>query len=336
MLGAMRSHGYALDLTWPAIIEGAGLRLPDVLRRAGLPPDVFAQTDERLASDGYFRLWEALEAESGDGLLPLRLYRSLRAESFSPPLFAALASPNLVTALHRLATYKTLVAPMRLDVTEAPSGVAVELSWIDRALPPPASLVLAELLFFVCLARMGTREEITPRRVTTSVRVATRAPYDAFVGVPLTRGATHTVVFDAEDARRPFRSKNDGMWAIFEPALRRRLEDLEGSATMAERVRAALLEGLPSGQLAIDVVAQRLALSKRTLQRRLGDEGTSFQDVLQKTREALATHYLERTRLPLAEISFLLGFEQPNSFFRAFHCWTGRTPETVRRAAPAA
>jgi AraC-like DNA-binding protein len=83
----------------------------------------------------------------------------------------------------------------------------------------------------------------------------------------------------------------------------------------------------------MEAIAERLALSKRTLQRRLEDEGTSYQVVLRDTRAALALHYLERTRIPAAEISFLLGFEEPNSFFRAFSEWTGQTPEAVRREA---
>jgi AraC-like DNA-binding protein len=72
-------------------------------------------------------------------------------------------------------------------------------------------------------------------------------------------------------------------------------------------------------------------LSKRTLQRRIEAEGTSYQQILKETREALARHNLEKTALPVAEISFLLAFE-PNSFYRAFRAWTGMTPESVRHA----
>jgi len=79
-------------------------------------------------------------------------------------------------------------------------------------------------------------------------------------------------------------------------------------------------------------VAERLAMSKRKLQRRLAAEGTSFQEVLRDTRHELARHDLHRTELPCAEISFLLGYEDPNSSFRAFHDWTGSTPEAARRA----
>ena len=80
---------------------------------------------------------------------------------------------------------------------------------------------------------------------------------------------------------------------------------------------------------------QRLGTSTRTLQRRLNQEKKSFQGVLNETREDLARHYLKSSDMTGAEISFLLGFEDPNSFFRAFHTWTGETPEQARGALQA-
>ena len=96
-------------------------------------------------------------------------------------------------------------------------------------------------------------------------------------------------------------------------------------------MRAALLEGLPSGMVAMSDVAAKLALSPRTMQRRIEAEGTSYQQLLRETREAVARHYLANTALPAAEISFLLGFDEPNSFHRAFRSWTGTTPDSVRQ-----
>lgn len=329
----MDQHAYALDMSWPAMLEEIGVRTANVLRRAELPDDLFARPSARLGTAEYFRFWEALQAEAGDELFPLRLYGVLKSESFSPPLFAALCSPNLLTALQRLSKYKTLVAPVRLEITEERDSVTVNMFWLDATLPPPRSLVAAELLFFVCLARMGTHEAIRPLRVITEAPPSPAHPYQEFLGVPFRKGTGHAVVFSRSDASKPFLSTNNGMWSIFEPELRRRLAELDATATTAERVRAALHEGLPGGNVAMDAVARRLALSKRTLQRRLEDEGTSYLEVLRATRESLAVHYLERTNLPAAEISFLLGFEEPNSFFRAFSDWTGQTPETLRRAA---
>jgi len=62
-------------------------------------------------------------------------------------------------------------------------------------------------------------------------------------------------------------------------------------------------------------------------------ESVSYQGLVAAVREELARHYLTRTELSNAEISFLLGFEDPNSFFRAFRDWTGATPEATRRDA---
>ena len=116
-----------------------------------------------------------------------------------------------------------------------------------------------------------------------------------------------------------------------ERIFRCRLSELENSATIAERVHAVLLELLPGGSPSIDAVSRKLFLGTRTLQRRLTQEEVSFQDLLHKTREKLATYYLSTSSLSGAEISFLLGFEEPNSFFRAFHVWTGKTPEQLRK-----
>jgi AraC-like DNA-binding protein len=91
-----------------------------------------------------------------------------------------------------------------------------------------------------------------------------------------------------------------------------------------------LLETLPAGVSSIEAVAQRLALSKRSLQRHLGDEAVSFQDVLNRVRQELAQHYLINSSISPGEISWLLGFQESNSFIRAFRGWTGKTPGAYR------
>jgi len=120
------------------------------------------------------------------------------------------------------------------------------------------------------------------------------------------------------------------MWRFYAPELRRRLTDLQAEATVAERVRAALHETLPAGDSTITAVTKRLAVSPRTLQRQLREEGTTYQAVLAGTREDLARHYLRRGNLRTGEIAYLLGYDDTNSFYRAFRTWTGTTPETLR------
>lgn len=117
---------------------------------------------------------------------------------------------------------------------------------------------------------------------------------------------------------------------VFEPGLRQRLSDLDCTAGMAERVRSLLIELLSAGAVSMGEVSRQLVVSTRTLQRKLHEEGTTFQRTLDAVRDALAHHYLGSTAMSAAEISFLLGFEDANSFARAFQGRTGHTPQTVR------
>jgi AraC-like DNA-binding protein len=120
------------------------------------------------------------------------------------------------------------------------------------------------------------------------------------------------------------------MWSFFEPGLRKRLHELDRQATMRDRVYSTLLEALPAGDLSMAAICKKLGVSTRTLQRRLNDEGCSFQQTLDQVRTSLAQHYLQSSSMTGAEISFLLGFEDPNSFVRAFQGWTGTTPQSAR------
>lgn len=325
------AQSYALDTTWRTVLKDLGVKPANVLRRAGLPDDLLQQPNVRIAPEAYYRLWDSIEAETNDPLFPIRLCQAVRSESFSPALFAALCCPNFLVATKRIARYKRLIGPMRCSVRETRDLVTVELTWLDAPLSPPTSLVLMDLLFCVSLVRMGTREAVRPVSVTTTVLPSPVAPYESFLGARIQRSTKHRITFTTADATRPFLTSNEPLWAAFEPELRTRLADLDSQVTTAKRVGAALLEALPSGLVSMESIGSKLALSKRTLQRRIEAEGTSYQQILQETREALARHYLRKTALPTAEVSLLLGFDEPNSFYRAFRKWTGKTPDQVRR-----
>lgn len=325
------SSTYTLDSTWRALLKDLGVLPANVLRRAGLPEDLLARTEVRLEAADFHRFWVGLDAELADPLFPLRVCQTVRSETFSPALFAALCSPNFMVAVQRIARYKVLVAPMQLLVSEDAGQMTLDLCWPDPHHPPPTSLAVTELLFFVALARMGTRETLRPLWITTPSPPSPAAAYTKFLGVEIRYGSRHQIVFAHQDATRPFLTGKESLWAAFEPELRTRLAELDAGVTVGQRVRAALLEALPSGQGDMGQVSSKLALSRRTLQRHLAAEGLRYSALLQETRQALAQHYLTKTELPAAEIAFLLGFEEPNSFYRAFRSWTCQTPETARR-----
>lgn len=323
------SARYVLDPGTRAVLTDLGVHPATVLRRAGLPGDLLAGGPVSLPAESFFALWRALEIETDDPDLPLRIHEVASPEVFAPVVFAALMSADLCSAAERIARYKRLVSPVEVRVDVGSERTTIAFDW-PAGSHPPASLVTAELLFWVGIARTGTRRRLEPVRVTAPEPPAPGGVYRAELGVDVEAGPGPAVEFTTADATRPFLTANEAIWATFEPDLRRRLADLDAEATTAERVRSALLELLPTGRTTVADVAADLAMSGRTLHRRLQAERTSFGRILDATREELACHYLRDPARSAAEIAFLLGYEETSSFYRAFQGWTGRTPEQTR------
>ena len=322
-----------LDRGWSIILRDIGIDPRDVLDRVGLPHDLLSQEFSRLTIREYFGMVDAVEDIAQDPLLPIRLGQAASPEAFSPPIFAALCSPNFAVAVQRIGLHKRLIAPMQLTIQETSEALSVALEWDDPTVRPPRLLMGMELAFLVQLARIATREDVQALQVTCPVPLEPSEGFRAFFGVAPIVAPKASLTIRVADAHRPFLTASDRLWQSFEPELRRRLSDLEGQHSIATRTRTILLESLPAGLGTLHATARRLGMSGRTLQRRLADEGVSFRTIIQATREKLARHYLTSTQLSYGEVAFLLGFDEPSSFFRAFRDWTGNTPESVRLAA---
>jgi AraC-like DNA-binding protein len=327
----MAADRFILDPGVRALLHDLRIPVGRVLRRAALPVGLFQSGPVALTPDEYFRFWDALDAEAQNPNLAVAIGQALSVEMFSPPIFAALCSPNLEVAARRIATYKLLIGPLGLDIVLDGAGLTLSYRW-PAGTPPPQLLATTELVFWVALARLATRQYVRPVQVTARQLPSDPDTVAAYCGAPLRTGPTESISFAAEDAARPFLTENEPMWRFFAPELRRRLADLQAGASAVERVRAALLETLPGGDSTMTAVTHQLATSPRTLQRQLQLEGTTFQAVLADTRERLARQYLAHSSMTTAEIAYLLAYEDTTSFYRAFRTWTGSTPDTVRTA----
>lgn len=314
------------------MLKDLGIDASNVVRRAGLSLDLLSHEHVRLSVEEYFALIEAANSEAQDPLLAIHMAKAMSSESFSPPIFAALCSSNLAVAVQRIATHKRLIAPMSVVHRITDEGMYVGWEWDDPTIVSPRLLVVMELISMTQVARIGTREPIRPVRVGAPVELEPRDALAEYFGVAPVVTDRVSVVFSHEDAERPFLTASESMWQAFEPELRRRLAELDDRAPLSERIRSVLLECLPGGETSIDGTARRLGMSGRTLQRRLKEEGVAFREIVKDTRERLSRHYLVNTSLPYSEIAFLLGFDEPSSFFRAFREWTGTTPESLRLA----
>ena len=319
---------YRLDPALRIALREVGLSVENVTRRASLPTDLLSREAPTVLAEGFFRLWQAIGEEAGSLSIAIDLGKLGALEGFSPTLMAALASPNLIVAATRISHYKSLFAPIVLQVDADDHRVRLSASGKGHVIP--MTLAATELVFWTAFVRRATREPVTPLHATLPQQPAESAALENALGVRINTTDTTSITFDRIDAERPFLTMDAEAWRFYKPVLENRLSELERNASMADRIHATLVELLPSGRTSLEEVSSTLAYSPRSLQRLLHQEGTTFKQVLAQTRARLAKHYLCSADITNAEVAFLLGYDDPNSFFRAFRSWTDTTPERYR------
>ena len=315
---------FLVDKNYGTYLETMGLSTEEVLKKAMLREDLFSKQSPILTAEEYFRFMQAMDSLSIDDELPIKLASSDKISTFSPPVFAAYCSKNALACLKRLAQYKPLIGALIYRIEESENKLSVEILSADNELQIPEILIGIEFVFLIGLIRKATKKNIKPIAATATREMKNKL-YAKFIGIPITVSGKNSLVFSNSDAEIPFISRNESMWEFFEPELARRLSMMETDDTYAARVRSALMELLPCGECTIDDVAKKLSYSKRTLQRKLQEENTTFQKQLNHTRELLAKTYLANTDMTTEDIAFLLGYQEIGSFLRAFLIWTGQT-----------
>ncbi|MDA4844945.1 AraC family transcriptional regulator [Hoeflea poritis] len=323
----MSKHHYRIGNQIKAASAVIGVQPEAVLRRAGLSVRFFDDPDAEVEPAQYFAIWAAAEGLSNDPDLGVMLGRKMPHLPFGSALVAFSCADTIRTGLDRLTLFKPLIAPIRIEHRETAEGYMVRFLPLDDSLHFSALLSNFEVSYFVELCRLLTGRDVSPLKVGT---IAPAPALRDFLGIaPRTSGAPE-ILFRLADIDLPLISENADIWQGLEPILSKRMLEMNREARAADRVRAELIELLPSGRSSIDDVCGRLGVGRRNLQLRLARDGTSFRDVLENLRRELAVSYLRDDTMRVEEVSYLLGFSDPNSFYRAFRDWTGMTPAEAR------
>jgi len=305
-----------------------------IMRRAGLPVDLLDHEQRGVSGRQIFDLWEATFAEAGSLDTVLHLAKTSARTPFKPALLAFSCSPDVVTGLERLNVFKPLVAPVQITCAQMEGRTRVIVTSTMPDCPVPAGMSVFELVFFLELIRACTACHVVPLTVTLPASVLSleidMAALEADVGCEITTGDSLSFLLAPEDSTRRLISEATEIWPAFEKELRRQMLDWRASQPTSARVKAALLELLPSGHATADAVCRQMVMSKRTLYRHLAREAVTFQSILDETRTELSLHYLRQDDISVEEISYLLAYSDPNSFYRAFRNWTGLTPLQAR------
>jgi AraC-like DNA-binding protein len=312
-------------------LEELGVPASAVLRRAGLPQGCIDQPRVLLKTEELFALWRAIGEVSTNPAIGLQLGTETKTERFHPIGLVALSTENFGAAIDQMARYKQLTCPEEILQEEDDEEWSIQFRWLLANEVEPPVLIDCCFAWVLSIARLGTGTRLSPLRVEfVQPRVHAKI-VERHLGCPVVCGAPrNAIVFRAADAQRPFVTRNAELLAMLAPQFEEELKQENGDENFVERVRIAVQQRLTGRRPTVEDVADALHISSRTIQRRLQDEGSSFQRVLEEARRQLARHYLNNSVLELNEAAYLLGYEDGNSFVRAFRMWEGVPPARWR------
>lgn len=310
--------------------EVIGLKRSEILQEAKLPLGI-ASPDATMTTDQMFGLWRAVETLGGPDAA-FDLGAAMVTGALPPNFILLFHAQNLGDAIHRMARYKTLSAPEVFELNTKGDEFSISISFPCSKSPIPNGVIDSLFLFFVNMARNCTGTDITPKRIEFP-RERSRKLEEWF-NCPITWKAPKArLVFMLSDLDLPFTQYNRELLDMLDTVLDGQMsEQTSRKSSYTEQVRWHLHRRLSSGKPNLASIAEDMAVSERSLQRHLRQEGHSFQTILSETRHEVAKEYLAKPSLELSEVAFLLGYEDQGSFFRAFQKWENQTPSDWRES----
>ena len=322
--------GPAVGIYWE-LLESYGIDPDPVFRELCISPDKLTDPNARFSYEKVDNLWKRIAELSGDPCLGLRVVKYWHPSFFGALGYAWLTSSSLRTAVTRYQRYLRILtegADLLLEDTDEGLELALSYRAISRQQPTRTDSFFSYTTE-MCRANMG--ERFNP----VSVSLMHSAPdcageFYAYFRCPVEFDAdVNSMTISADDADQRLAGANPHLARLNDQVMIKYLANLDKADTVS-RVKAAILDQLPSGNVTESSVAEALHISNRTMQRQLQAENTNFKSLLNEVRSELADKYIRDNQLSLTEISFLLGFAEMSSFSRAFKRWTGTSPSAFR------
>jgi len=298
-----------------------------LLRRAGLPATLFERDKIYVTTAEIFALWRSVAELCPDPGFGLRLGTELRFERSHPVAIAGVCSRSFGDALQRLARYKQLTCPEEIRVHRKEQETSVEFFFLEAKETEPDIMVDVGLSWILNVARRGSDGEIKPLRLDLIRPTKHREVLEGHFGCRVRfKADRNALVFHSDDLDRPFVTHNEELVTLIAAQLDSELGSRNTRKDAVELVKQTLRRSLAGKRPTVQEVAEELVLSVRTLQRRLSESKVTFQELLGDVRRELAHHYLRQAAVEFNEVAYLLGYEDANSFFRAFQLWEGTSP----------
>jgi AraC-like DNA-binding protein len=321
------------NLVWH-LLEEYGQDPKLLFLEAGIDPKLIDTPDARVDIESANKLWSRASELIDDPGFGLHAVKHWHPSHYGALGYAWLASSSLRTAFNRFDRYVHTVSEfVDFQLQDTADGFVVTILPRPTMQDIPARIDAA-LAIFIKMCRINVDEKLNPSLVTfTHEEFSCAGDYYAFFRCPVQFGAaTNSFTIPAELIDQQLDGASPQRAQLHDQLMTRALANLNRN-NIEQRVKAAIIEQLPSGNISQGMVADVLHMSVRNLQRKLKNMDTSFRDLLEETRRELAKQYVTDSEMNLSEVTFLLGFSESSTFSRAYKRWHGMTPSEVRKSA---
>ncbi|TBW59492.1 AraC family transcriptional regulator [Marinobacter halodurans] len=318
--------------------EHKGIDTAPLLARAGLALSPGQPDDARIDGERFQRFIHLLTELTDNPILGLETGDFVQPGSYTVLGYITMSCATLGEAIQYIIPYEKLVGDMGLTRFLLDSDT-MHLIWQCAYNDP---LVRPQMIDNVIASWINYARWLADDAETSpqAVHLERRSPgaqleqaYRERWGCP--------VYFEAQDNRvvasrllleRPLRQPDPALRRTLEAHARSQLAAMTADTALLTRARQAIRQQLLQGISRQDIVAGQLHMTGRTLQRKLSQEGSSYQSLLDEVRQSLAEDFLCNTSLAIPDIALRLGFSEPASFHRRFKRNTGMTPGNYRAA----
>lgn len=306
--------------------------LEEVLKETGIPLNRERITDASFSADELAAFYKSMTEKYGCDDFHLRVGKGHVGHIYGTGEIAFAVSKTVGEALHRLCKIKGWAEPMGWCVDEADDAIAIQLRQRYHESPCNALLEAASFIYVIEALRFHLRQPVTAKAAQLTYPVPHLEKVEEALGCPIIIGPGSVLTLDSALAEQPLGTAYPAMARQDERVFMPQPGETSREESFLEKTERLIKENL-QGDFDVSAIAQLLQISRRTFERRLADEGTSYRKVLDGIRSALALEYLQAQKLPLAEAAYLLGFQESNSFGRAFKRWFGTTPANYARGS---
>jgi AraC-like DNA-binding protein len=316
-------------------VARSGVDRATLLAHAGLAAQDKAPAHARWPMSAVIALFESAAALTGRQDLGLEFARHVRPGTFHVLGYALMTCRTLGDAIDLAPHYRRLVFDIGYsEMRFVQRGDQARLGWhvVSRRLLYCRSLAESLIASWYSFGRWIAGTDL-PLQEVLFVHEAAGDPqaYATFFGCPVRFGAgENTLVFSRSLLQTPLVHADETLHLAMRAQAQAELARSFSGSDLAQRLRQVLLTLMPKCEATLACAAGALHMSKRSLQRRLGEAGCTFQEVLDDVRKDMAVIYLRDPNLSALDVALLLGYAEQSSFTRAFRTWFSCSPSTWR------